>query len=75
MLEEEGVEVVAWGHLAPESQNVDESESGEEDEKQSIPFEDKEGAIHMITATCTSSGTLSMLYQESDAKFVAFYRP
>lgn len=88
MLEEEGVEVVAWGHLkaesqdvdeSAESQGVDESESREEGESSSkaVPFEDASGAIHMITATKAphEAGTLSMLYQESDSLFVAFYRP
>lgn len=79
--EEEGLEVVAWGHLAPETQeedDVDESESmsRDEDDRQAVPFEDAEGAIHMMTS-CNSkdaTGTLSMLYQESDSTFVAFYR-
>lgn len=81
--EEEGVEVVAFGHLAPEKQqeqrddDVVRSESCLEDEPEAVPFEDAEGAIHMITASRSmgdESGSLSMLYQESDSTYVAFYR-
>jgi hypothetical protein len=77
--EEEGVEVVAWGHLAPETKeedDIDESMSYDKDDRQAVPFEDAEGAIHMIKS-CNSKdapGTLSILYQESDSTFVAFYR-
>jgi len=73
VLQEEGVEIVAWGLFAPET----EYESHEE-EKPGIPIEDKEGAIRMITASNSSGdppGSLSVLYQETDSKFIAFYRP
>ena len=74
--EEEGVEIVAWGHLATED---DKTESRDEDDnKETVPFEDATGTIHMISASCSSSeapGTLSVLYQETDSTFVAFYRP
>ena len=77
VLEQEGVEIVAWGHLAPDSQvskSLDTNDSKEENE--AIPFEDAEGAIHMVSPSSSeASGTLSVLYQETDSTFVAFYRP
>jgi hypothetical protein len=77
VLEQEGVEIVAWGHLAPVSQvstSLDTNDSKEENE--AIPFEDAEGAIHMVSPSSSgASGTLSVLYQETDSTFVAFYRP